>query len=191
VESNIYFRDRETGVTERLQLNDAGSVIALESLSISADGRFVAFSSAASNLVPGDTNHKADVFVHDRQTGTTQRVSVASDGTQGGGKSGWDAAISADGRFVVFGSTDFHLAPQARMPADMALELPTGNLVRAWHFDHTTQEWTVYERGIPSINSLKELVLGQEYWIKVHKDQSVALNGKRRNLVAGWNRITW
>jgi len=50
--------------------------------SISADGRFVTYVSSASNLVPGDTNgFVADVFLFDRQTGTTTRVSVASDGT--------------------------------------------------------------------------------------------------------------
>ena len=53
--------------------------------SISADGRYVAFSSAASNLVPGDTNGVDDIFVYDRQTDTIERVSVASDGTQGNG----------------------------------------------------------------------------------------------------------
>ena len=51
--------------------------------SISADGRYVAFSSYASNLVSGDTNEVSDVFVHDRQTGDTNRVSIASDGSQG------------------------------------------------------------------------------------------------------------
>src|SRR5262249_9672345 len=50
---------------------------------LSADGRFVAFQSTATNLVAGDTNDRFDVFVHDRETGTTERVSVASDGTQG------------------------------------------------------------------------------------------------------------
>ena len=50
--------------------------------SISADGRFVAFESGADNLVPGDTNGESDVFVHDRQTGQTTRVSVNSDGEQ-------------------------------------------------------------------------------------------------------------
>ncbi len=50
---------------------------------ISADGRYVAFSSNASNLVEGDTNGSSDIFVRDRVTGKTQRVSVASDGTQG------------------------------------------------------------------------------------------------------------
>jgi hypothetical protein len=50
---------------------------------ISADGRFVAFGSIADNLVSGDTNYAWDVFVHDRQTGSTERVSVTSDGSQG------------------------------------------------------------------------------------------------------------
>ena len=54
---------------------------------ISADGRFVAFNSDATNLVPGDTNGADDVFVRDRQTGTTQRVSVGPGGVQGNGDS--------------------------------------------------------------------------------------------------------
>ena len=71
--------------------------------SISADGRYVAFESDASNLVSGDTNYHPDIFVHDRQTGQTTRVSVASDGTQANGHS-FDPSISADGRYVAFGS---------------------------------------------------------------------------------------
>src|SRR5207247_5673063 len=70
---------------------------------LSADGRFVAFHSAATNLVAGDTNGTNDVFVHDRQTGITERVSVASDGTQGNKASSYPA-LSADGRFVAFDS---------------------------------------------------------------------------------------
>src|SRR6267142_743905 len=54
---------------------------------ISADGRYVAFESSATNLVPGDTNGFKDVFVRDRQTGTTVRVSVDSGGLQGNGNS--------------------------------------------------------------------------------------------------------
>jgi Tol biopolymer transport system component len=79
---------------------------------ISADGRFVAFGSLASNLVPNDTNGKGDVFVHDLQTGETTRVSVSSSGAQGndssgvesgpGGAEGRGLAISSDGRFVAF-----------------------------------------------------------------------------------------
>ena len=77
---------------------------------ISADGRFIAFSSQASNLVDGDTNGSRDIFVHDRETGITQRVSVASDGIQGNGSSG-QPAISADGRFVAFFSFAANLVP--------------------------------------------------------------------------------
>lgn len=70
---------------------------------ISGDGRLVAFSSIATNLVHGDTNGYADIFVHDRETGRTERVSIGSDGTQPNGSS--DApAISRDGRFVAFQS---------------------------------------------------------------------------------------
>jgi hypothetical protein len=69
----------------------------------SADGRFVAFTSKASNLVSGDTNGFDDIFVHDTQTGTTTRASLATDGTEGNGSSTFPS-ISADGRFVAFGS---------------------------------------------------------------------------------------
>jgi hypothetical protein len=58
------------------------------SSSISGDGRFVVFESTATNLVSGDTNNAADVFVHDLQTKQTTRVSVASDGMQGNNFSG-------------------------------------------------------------------------------------------------------
>lgn len=68
---------------------------------ISADGRYVAFSSAATNLVGGDTNGQTDIFVHDRQTGVTTLVSRRSDGLQGNGPSS-DPGISGDGRFVAF-----------------------------------------------------------------------------------------
>jgi archaellum component FlaF (FlaF/FlaG flagellin family) len=78
--------------------------------SISADGRYVVFSSEASNLVPGDTNGKRDVFVHDRLTGQTTRVSVASDGTEGNNDS-WAPSISADGRYVAFESEASNLVP--------------------------------------------------------------------------------
>ncbi len=76
--------------------------------SISANGRYVAFSSSASNLVAGDTNNVSDVFVHDRQTKQTTRTSVASNGMQGNFASG-SPIISADGRFVAFQSSASNL----------------------------------------------------------------------------------
>jgi len=84
--------------------------------SISGDGRFVAFLSLASNLVPGDTNRKQDAFVHDRNTGTTTRVSVSSAGVQ----AEWDtlySSISADGCFIAF-STSSKLVSDDTTPWD-------------------------------------------------------------------------
>jgi Tol biopolymer transport system component len=75
----------------------------LEAPSISADGRFVAFASAATNLVPGDTNGYPDVFVRDRVTGVTTRVSVTDTGGQANGASS-SPVMSADGRWVAFTS---------------------------------------------------------------------------------------
>jgi hypothetical protein len=74
--------------------------------SLSADGRYVAFTSDASNLVPGDANGVDDVFRRDRLTGRTVRVSVASDGSEANDESytSYLTAISADGRYVVFTS---------------------------------------------------------------------------------------
>jgi Tol biopolymer transport system component len=72
-------------------------------LSISADGRYVAFGSYATNLVSDDTNNIGDIFIHDTLNGTTTRVSVASDGTEADGYS-YSPSISADGRYVAFGS---------------------------------------------------------------------------------------
>jgi len=123
--TDVFVRDRQTGVTERVNVasdgtegNGTSAVLAIGVSAISADGRFVAFASDADNLVAGDTNTAPDVFVRDRQTGATERVSVTSDGTQGNGASGGPAtgllaigvpAISADGRFVVFPSNATNL----------------------------------------------------------------------------------
>lgn len=70
----------------------------------------MAFSSPASNLVPGDTNNTDDVFVHDRLTGVTSRVSVASDGTQANGYA-FVGDVSGDGRYVAFWSLASNLVP--------------------------------------------------------------------------------
>jgi Tol biopolymer transport system component len=74
-----------------------------DSAALSGDGRYVAFASMASNLVPGDANGRSDVFVHDRRSGETTRVSVGSGGTEGNDHS-YDPSISGDGRYVAFTS---------------------------------------------------------------------------------------
>ncbi len=68
---------------------------------VAAGGRYVAFLSDATNLVDNDTNNATDIFVHDLQTGVTERVSVTSGGAQADGPS-WAPTISADGRYVAF-----------------------------------------------------------------------------------------
>src|SRR5207249_1385057 len=100
------------GTTERVSVDSTGTEgnSASTHPSISADGRFVAFASDATNLVPGDTNGFQDVFVHDRLTGTTERVSVDSAGTQGNSVS-LEPSISADGRLVAFRSFASNLVP--------------------------------------------------------------------------------
>jgi Tol biopolymer transport system component len=111
--SDVFVRDRRAGTTERVSLGRGGAQGNGESdePAISADGRFVAFHSYASNLVPGDTNRGSDVFVHDRETGTTRRVSLGPGGTQSNRESD-DPAISADGRFVAFESDATDLVPR-------------------------------------------------------------------------------
>jgi Tol biopolymer transport system component len=101
--SDIFVRDLELGTTRRISVSSDGveGNGHSERPALSADGRFVAFESGASNLVQGDTNGSRDVFVHDVVTGTTTRVSVSTSGAQGGRDSHWPA-ISADGRFVAF-----------------------------------------------------------------------------------------
>lgn len=78
--------------------------------SISADGRYVAYDSLATNLVAGDTNGVADVFVWDRFSSETRLVSSSSDSTLGNGPSG-AGSISGDGRIVCFGSSSSNLVP--------------------------------------------------------------------------------
>ena len=102
---DVFVYDRQTRQTTRVSVASDGTQGNNGSgrLALSADGRYVAFVSLATNLVSGDTNGVMDTFVHDRQTGQTTRVSVASDGMQGNADSGFPS-ISADGRYVAFWS---------------------------------------------------------------------------------------
>jgi Tol biopolymer transport system component len=109
--ADVYLHDRVTGQTERVSLSSYGAEAnsGSDHPSVSADGRYVAFSSGASNLVSGDSNGHEDIFVRHQSTGQTERVSLASDGTEGNGDS--DApSISADGRYVAFSSGASNLA---------------------------------------------------------------------------------
>jgi Tol biopolymer transport system component len=102
---DVFLHDRVTGETIRVSVDSQGGQANQDNTfpSISTDGRFVAFSSLSSNLVPGDTNDVYDVFVHDRVTAATSRMSLDSAGGQGNGGS-FESSVSADGRFVAFSS---------------------------------------------------------------------------------------
>lgn len=102
---DVFVRDRLRGATTRASLGPRGvQANARTGLAgISRNGRFVVMWSDASNLVPGDTNRVADVFVRDRVARTTKRMSIGLAGEQLAAESG-QGAISADGRFVAFSS---------------------------------------------------------------------------------------
>jgi hypothetical protein len=100
---DIYVHDRTTGTTTRVSVATGGAQADGPSAlpRISGDGRYVVFESAATNLVAGDTNGVVDVFLHDRQTGTTGRVSVSTGGTQAD-RAATAPTISDDGARIVF-----------------------------------------------------------------------------------------
>jgi TolB protein len=102
---DVFVRDRRTGATERVSLGTGGAEGDGDSFepAISADGRFVAFTSRADDLVAGDTNGLPDTFVRDRQAGATRRVNVGPGGAQADAFT-FAPAISGDGRFVAFQS---------------------------------------------------------------------------------------
>jgi Tol biopolymer transport system component len=107
-------------VTERISLSVAGSQVGYgaevasygNGRRVSTDGRFVIFMSYAPDLVPSDTNNDRDVFLRDRVSGTTELLSLASDGTQGNGSSGlFGMAMTPDGKFIAFESFASSLTP--------------------------------------------------------------------------------
>lgn len=109
---DVFAHDTLTGSTERISVDANGNQANMDSWQprISADGRYVAFSSHASNLVPGDTNGAQDVYLRDRQLASVALVSLSGSGLPGNGRSAYPA-ISGDGRFVVFESNATNLVP--------------------------------------------------------------------------------
>ncbi|MFL5782245.1 MAG: TolB family protein [Thermoleophilaceae bacterium] len=115
---DVWVRDRQTG---RLDLISAARGGARGNgvsggPSISPDGRYVSFTSYADDLIANDTNDAADVFVRDRRTGTTRRVSISTARAQGNGESAapfaqLQSSLSAGGRFVAFFSGASNLVP--------------------------------------------------------------------------------
>jgi Tol biopolymer transport system component len=131
---DAFVRDRRNGTTSRVSVSTAGGQGdgASYSTSISGDGRYVAFQSAATNLVAGDTNAVYDVFLRDRQSGTTTRLSVDALGEEGDGDS-FVPSLSSDGRYMAFGSRATNLVPgDVNGRGDVFVrDLQTGTIVLA------------------------------------------------------------
>jgi Tol biopolymer transport system component len=105
--ADVFVRDRQAGTTDIVSLTSTGGFSQggenFGPASISADGRFVAFYSRATNLVANDTNDTTDVFLRDRSLQTTVRASVGPGGVQANGGSG-QPALSGNGKFLAFQS---------------------------------------------------------------------------------------
>ena len=120
---DVFVHDRLLGLTTRVSVSSSGAEADAAGLArsfrvsmfmsrpfLSANGRYAAFTSRASNLVADDRNGKSDVFVHDLWTGRTVRVSLTASGTEANGDS-FVSGISADGRVVAFTSLADDLVP--------------------------------------------------------------------------------
>lgn len=143
---DVFVRDRGTGRTERVSIATGGeqarrSAHGSDQPAISGDGRYVAFTSVASNLVSADTNGESDVFVRDRVAGKTARVSVGGGGAQAHRGSGLPA-ISADGRAVAFVSAAPNLV---RADTNHALDVFVRDLTK-----HVVERVSVSSAGAQS-----------------------------------------
>lgn len=162
--TDIFVRDLLTGTTERITAGNGTS----QTPSISGDGRWVAFESGATNLVPGDTNGCFDVFLFDRDTDTLIAV------TQGNGNSG-SAAVSGDGTAVAFSSFASDLVP---------LDTATGDVFRWDRLTATMTKASVSTAGIAGDN--------QSSIPNISDDGDVIVfNSLASNLVAGDTNGSW
>ncbi|MGZ8225827.1 MAG: hypothetical protein ACXWT3_04200 [Methylococcaceae bacterium] len=170
-ESDIFVHDQSTGETTRISVDSAatqGNEFSAQP-AISANGRFVAFFSGASNLVDQDTNGYPDVFVKDRTTGKTTRVSIGSTGEQGNNSSAFPN-ISADGRFVAFSSYASSLAPR-----------DTKDFDDSFIHDRTTGQTTRI-----SVTSEKKQGNNSSYYPAINADgRFVVFTSMASNLVTG------
>ncbi len=109
---DVFVHDRSGGEVCRVSISALGAEAngASYDAAVSRDGRYIAFTSDASNLVDADNNAASDIFVFDQQTGSLQRASVASGGAEAGGDS-FACSISANGRYVAFASDAANLVP--------------------------------------------------------------------------------
>jgi len=136
---DVFVRDRAAGTTQRVSVSsigvqgngESGMCEGHRGLETSGDGRYILFISAAVNLVPGDTNGECDLFLRDRQAGTTERVNLpdpATGQTQADGPSAMPS-MSEDGRFVAFFSRASNLVPGVSEPGIFVRDRVSGSTV--------------------------------------------------------------
>ena len=152
--ANVYVRDRKTGRTEIVSLSATArrGHGASGGNAISRDGRYVLFSSDAQDLLPGPPKRCADVegdegacmdvFVRDRTTGNTERVSVSSNGQRANGMSS-GLAISDDGRYVLFTSWASNLAQNDHNSCEAGLDVTLPSCEDAFVRDRRTGTTTL------------------------------------------------
>jgi WD40-like Beta Propeller Repeat len=178
--TDVFVHNRLTGANEIVSRNNSGVYGNEESSlpAISGDGRYVAFVSDASNLVVGDTNGVADIFVRDRQTGTTSRVSVSSQGVQANNLS-TEVDIRSTGRFVAFRSFASNLVQGDTGTSCPDTFPPTpGNCSDIFVHDRLTGA-----TNRASVNSNGDQADGQSYYPSVSGDgQVVAFVSRAQNL---------
>ncbi|GLW33185.1 TolB family protein [Actinoplanes regularis] len=148
--TDVFVRDPDAATTVLASVAADGTAGDRESRSpsLSADGRYVAFQSAATNLVAGDTNDQTDIFVRDLLAGVTTRVSVAGSGAQADGFS-QAPSISADGRYVAFVSRASNLVPggSASVTADV--------------YVHDRDSGTTTRVSVPAVDATEQYNTGQ------------------------------
>jgi Tol biopolymer transport system component len=146
---DVFVFDRQTRRIERVSLAGDKTQGNSDSASpsLSADGRIVAFESAATNLVLGDTNEMSDVFVYERQTGLISRISIASDGTQGNDNS-YAPYVSGDGRIIVFESHATNLVSGAGGPFNSVFLFDRQRAIS------NISMWIFYPVELPSVSAI-------------------------------------
>jgi Tol biopolymer transport system component len=168
---DVFVRDTQSGKTMRISVSSKGMQANDISFNpaISDDGRYVAFDSFANNLVPGDLNRKGDVFVHDRRTGRTQRISNGVGGKESNGQSGF-ATMSGDGRYVAYESLATNLVPNQESPVS-----------HLYLWDRTTGRTELIDRsptGVPANGSSGDASLSRD-------GRFVAFSSSANNLAPG------
>ena len=141
--TDVFLIDRESEIKipVRISVSSTGVEGNGHSLisSLSDDGRYIVFESAASNLVPGDNNGRKDIFLYDRITKMQKRISVNNNGEEANGDSS-TASISGDGRYITFESM-----------ANNLLKEDTNNQLDVFVYDQTTDTLTLVSKNTEQV----------------------------------------